>query len=125
MSSVALVVNTFIQFPILILLLLINPQIDLLFLLNNIFLDDKFKYVSLPRTDTMNNIEDDSNGGPAFFQLSETRLYTVCGIIAALLLVAIIQITCTMYKTRKTNKNQKVIFKNTLNNTIFCSPIQF
>lgn len=60
--------------------------------------------------DTMNNAEDE-NGGSSFFQLSELRLYTVCGIIAALLLVAIIQIICTMYKTRKTSRNQKVIFK--------------
>lgn len=59
------------------------------------------------RIDTMNNSEDD-NGGASFFQLSEVRLYTVCGIIAALLLVAIIQIVCTMYKTRKTSRNQKV-----------------
>lgn len=45
---------------------------------------------------------------PAFFQLSEVRLYTVCGIIAALVLLAIVQIVCTMYKTRKTTGNQKV-----------------
>lgn len=55
----------------------------------------------------MNETEED-NQLPAFFQLSEVRLYTVCGIIAALVLLSIIQIICTMYKTRKTTANQKV-----------------
>lgn len=60
------------------------------------------------------NINEDEAGESSFFQLSEVRLYTVCAIIAALLLVAIIQIICTMYKTRKSSRNQKVIYNRFL-----------
>lgn len=65
--------------------------------------------------DTTNNVDDESPSDiQSFFQLSEVRLYTVFGIIAALLLVAIIQIICTVCKNRKTTRNQKVrTFKTT------------
>jgi hypothetical protein len=43
-----------------------------------------------------------------YFQLSEVRLYTVLGCIAALILVAIIQATCTIMKTSKKTKRHKV-----------------
>lgn len=48
-------------------------------------------------------------GSNSFFQLSETRLYIVLGCIAALLVVALLQAVCTIYKTSKSRKNQKVI----------------
>lgn len=43
-----------------------------------------------------------------FFKLSEVRLYTVLGCIAALVLVAIIQATCTIMKASKKSKRHKV-----------------
>lgn len=65
-------------------------------------------YCSSTATTVIDDSDAETSNGPAFFQLSEVRLYTVCGIIAALLLLAIIQIICTMYKTRRTTGNQKV-----------------
>lgn len=50
--------------------------------------------------------EEDSTA--SFFNLSEVRLYTVLGLIAALILVALLQAICTIYKTRRTTRNQKV-----------------
>lgn len=50
----------------------------------------------------------ESETKPSFFQLSEVRLYTVLGLIAALVVVAILQATCTIYKTSKSSRNQKV-----------------
>lgn len=68
-----------------------------------------FTYCQLYLPDTSNTIDDDSGSDlGSFFQLSEVRLYTVFGIIAALLLVAIIQIICTVCRNRKTTRNQKV-----------------
>lgn len=44
----------------------------------------------------------------SFFQLSETRLFIVLGCIAALVLVALLQATCTIYKTSKKSNRHKV-----------------
>ncbi|TMW39946.1 hypothetical protein DOY81_014975, partial [Sarcophaga bullata] len=44
----------------------------------------------------------------SFFELSEVRLYTVLGLIAALVFIALIQASCTIYKTSKKNKSNKV-----------------
>lgn len=44
----------------------------------------------------------------SFFQLSEVRLYIVLGLIAALVVVALLQATCTIYKTSRSSRNQKV-----------------
>lgn len=44
----------------------------------------------------------------SFFQLSEVRLYTVLGLIAALIFIAIIQAICTIYKTSNKGRGQKV-----------------
>lgn len=44
----------------------------------------------------------------SFFDLSETRLYIVLGLIAALVLIALIQACCTIMKTSRKNKNTKV-----------------
>jgi hypothetical protein len=43
-----------------------------------------------------------------FFRLSEVRMYTVFGCIAALILVAILQATCTIVKASKKSKRHKV-----------------
>lgn len=56
--------------------------------------------------DKQNEIEDTSFA--SFFQLSEVRLYIVLGCIAALVLIAVIQATCTIYKTSKGRNRQKV-----------------
>lgn len=45
----------------------------------------------------------------SFFELSEVRLYTVLGLIAALVFIALIQASCTIYKTSKKNKSNKVM----------------
>lgn len=57
------------------------------------------------------NKADESAGSrlASFFQLSEVRLYTVLGCIAALVLVALMQATCTIYKTTKKSNRHKVI----------------
>lgn len=53
------------------------------------------------------NDESSDNSMASFFQLSEVRLYTVLGCIAALVLVALLQASCTIYKTtRKTNRHK-------------------
>lgn len=52
-----------------------------------------------------NESNDEAN---AFFNLSEVRLYTVVGLIAALVFVALLQATCTIYKTSSSSRNQKV-----------------
>lgn len=44
----------------------------------------------------------------SFFDLSETRLYIVLGLIAALVLIALIQAFCTILKTSRKSKNTKV-----------------
>ncbi|CAO1346058.1 unnamed protein product [Diamesa serratosioi] len=45
----------------------------------------------------------------SFFKLSETRLFIVLGCIAALVLVALLQATCTIYKTSKKSNRHKLI----------------
>lgn len=59
-----------------------------------------FSYADAPTSD------EDSTA--SFFNLSEVRLYTVLGLIAALVLVALLQATCTIMKTRRSSRNQKV-----------------
>lgn len=54
------------------------------------------------------NIENDE-AKTSFFNLSEVRLYTVIGLIAALVFVALLQAACTIYKTSSSSRNQKVI----------------
>lgn len=44
----------------------------------------------------------------AFFQLSEVRLYTVLGCIAALVILALLQATCTIMKSSKKSNRHKV-----------------
>lgn len=44
----------------------------------------------------------------SFFDLSETRLYIVLGLIAALVLIALIQAFCTILKTSRKSKSTKV-----------------
>lgn len=44
----------------------------------------------------------------SFFELSEVRLYVVLGLIIALILIAILQAGCTIYKTSRNRQNQKV-----------------
>lgn len=44
----------------------------------------------------------------AFFQLSEVRLYTVLGCIAALVIVVLLQATCTIMKSSKKSNRHKV-----------------
>lgn len=56
------------------------------------------------------NFEEDE-AGKSFFNLSEVRLYTVIGLIAALVFVALLQATCTIYKTSSSSRNPKVNFK--------------
>jgi hypothetical protein len=58
-------------------------------------------------TDTIE--ENNENSSSSFLQLSETRLYIVLGCIAALVLVALLQATCTIYKTSSKSNKHKVI----------------
>lgn len=44
----------------------------------------------------------------AFFQLSEIRLYSVLGCIAALVILALLQATCTIMKSSKKSNRHKV-----------------
>lgn len=46
----------------------------------------------------------------AFFQLSEVRLLTVLGCIAALVLLALLQCVCTIMKSKKKSNRHKVSF---------------
>ncbi|KAI8037514.1 hypothetical protein M5D96_009666 [Drosophila gunungcola] len=46
----------------------------------------------------------------SFFDLSETRLYIVLGLIAALVLIALIQAFCTIWKTSRKSKNTKLVY---------------
>lgn len=55
----------------------------------------------------VDNIEEDE-ARTSFFNLSEVRLYTVIGLIAALVFVALLQAACTIYKTSSSSRNQKV-----------------
>lgn len=48
----------------------------------------------------------------SFFQLSEVRLYTVLGCIAALIIVALLQATCTIMKSSKKSSRHKVSLDN-------------
>lgn len=53
--------------------------------------------------------EESTNGKlAAFFQLSEVRLWTVLGCIAALVIVALLQATCTIMKSSKKSNRHKV-----------------
>lgn len=52
---------------------------------------------------------DEGESKSTFFNLSEVRLYTVIGLIAALVFVALLQATCTIYKISSSSRNQKVI----------------
>lgn len=51
----------------------------------------------------------------SFFDLSETRLYIVLGLIAALVLIALIQAFCTIWKTSRKSKSTKVSCYKNLN----------
>ncbi|CAD7013296.1 unnamed protein product [Ceratitis capitata] len=46
----------------------------------------------------------------SFFELSEVRLYIVLGLIAALVFIALIQAICTICKTSRKNKAQKLVY---------------
>lgn len=67
------------------------------------FYKNCLQYDQIPGTTTRTD-----EAGSSFFQLSETRLYIVLGCIAALLVVALLQAVCTIYKTSKNRNNQKV-----------------
>lgn len=60
--------------------------------------------------ETSNIISDTSESNAEnFFRLSETKLYVVIGCLAALILVAIVQAGCTIYKTSaKSSSSHKV-----------------
>lgn len=79
--------------------------------LNVILLSHHFQFYER-QFDTLNIFSDITNReeekGSSFFQLSETRLYTVLGCILALIIVALLQVTCTIYKTSRKKHNQKV-----------------
>uniref|UniRef100_A0A1B0CTC1 Putative drebrin n=1 Tax=Lutzomyia longipalpis TaxID=7200 RepID=A0A1B0CTC1_LUTLO len=62
-------------------------------------------YLDFEPIEYITNREDEK--GSSFFQLSETRLYTVLGCILALIIVALLQVTCTIYKTSRKKHNQK------------------
>lgn len=53
-------------------------------------------------------IDEGSNEKSSFLNLSETRLYIVIGLIAALVFLAILQAICTIYQTSSKSRNQKV-----------------
>nr|XP_014100024.1 uncharacterized protein LOC106624750 isoform X5 [Bactrocera oleae] len=46
----------------------------------------------------------------SFFELSEVRLYIVLGLIAALVFIALVQAICTICKTSRKNKAQKLVY---------------
>lgn len=75
----------------------------------------EFVFLFFLMTDTLDNNknDDESNSISSFFQMSEVRLYTVIGLIIALVAVALLQATCTIYKTSKSRRNQKVCFAST------------
>lgn len=45
----------------------------------------------------------------AYFQLSEVRLYTILGCIAALVIVALLQATCTIMKSKKKRTHRQKV----------------
>lgn len=53
------------------------------------------------------NIDDDESKA-SYFNLSDVRLFTVIGLIIALVFVALLQAVCTMYKASSSGRNQKV-----------------
>lgn len=53
-------------------------------------------------------VDDGVEDKSSFFNLSETRLYIVIGLIAALVFLAILQAICTIYQTSSKSRNQKV-----------------
>lgn len=53
-------------------------------------------------------IDEGSEDESSFLNLSETRLYIVIGLIAALVFLAILQAICTIYQTSSKSRNQKV-----------------
>lgn len=53
-------------------------------------------------------VDDGAEDKSSFFNLSETRLYIVIGLIAALVFLAILQAICTIYQTSSKSRNQKV-----------------
>lgn len=58
---------------------------------------------------TSNIIPDASTDDNGFFKLTEAKLYIVLGCIAALVLVALVQAGCTIYKASgKSSANHKV-----------------
>ncbi|XP_059615678.1 uncharacterized protein LOC132261124 isoform X2 [Phlebotomus argentipes] len=62
-------------------------------------------YLDFEPVEYITNREEEK--GSSFFQLSETRLYTVLGCILALIIVALLQVTCTIYKTSRKKHSQK------------------
>lgn len=50
---------------------------------------------------TTNVISDSSSTANAFFDLSGTKLYIVLGCLAALILLALVQASCTIYRSSK------------------------
>lgn len=63
---------------------------------------------------TSNNILDASEqeSGTSFFSFPEHKLYIVLGCIAALILVAIIQASCTIYKAVGTSSSSHKVCYN-------------